>query len=190
MSEGPSDALHVLDDIAFLVAQNLVQQVGESGAAPRYTMLETMREFAWEQLVESRDAEEVRRQHATHFLDLARSWAARLDGAEMVQYLDLLSSELPNLRAALTWALEQGAAETAARLAAALYPFWNFRGRLSEGRRWLHEALAAGVIETTTRIDASLAIAGLAALQSDHATARTLGEESLRHSRNRGITSV
>jgi predicted ATPase/DNA-binding CsgD family transcriptional regulator len=186
VSEAPSDPLRVLDDIAFLVAQSLVQHVGESGAAPRYTMLETMREYAWEQLVEGGDVEEVRRQHATHFLDLAQDSARRLDGAEMVHYLDLLSSELPNLRAALTWALEQGASETAARLAAALYPFWNFRGRLSEGRRWLHEAMAAGVIETTTRIDASLAIAGLAALQGDHATARTLGEESLRRSREQG----
>ena len=70
-------------------------------------------------------------------------------------------------------------APTALRVSAALYPFWNFRGHLSEGRAWLEKALAADSVDATTKIDGLLAIAGLAALQGDNTAARTVAEEAL-----------
>ncbi|MGH2615760.1 MAG: ATP-binding protein, partial [Thermomicrobiales bacterium] len=169
----------VLDGIASLVGQSLVQQIGEDADEPRYAILETIREYAWERLTASAEAEETRRRHAVFFLAFAERHAARLGGADMVESLARLSAELPNLRAAFAWTLHRGDAEAGLRLAAAHYPFWNFRGHLSEGRRWLEEALAAGPTATTTRIDGLMASAGLAALQGDYAAAQTFGEEGL-----------
>jgi predicted ATPase/DNA-binding CsgD family transcriptional regulator len=169
----------VLDGIAALVGQSLVQQIGADAGEPRYAMLETVREYAWEQFIVSDEADETRRRHALYFLAFAQRHAARLGGADMVDSLDRLSTELPNLRAAFAWALEWGDAEASLRLAAAHYPFWNFRGHLSEGRRWLEEALAAGPTAMTTRIDGLLASAGLAALQGDYTAAQTFCEEGL-----------
>ncbi|MBA3450915.1 MAG: response regulator transcription factor, partial [Chloroflexia bacterium] len=106
--------------------------------------------------------------------------AAGLGDTNMAGSLAELSADLPNLRAAFAWALARGNAEAVLRVAAALYPFWNFRGHLSEGRRWLEAVLAAAPAGTTTAIDGLLAIAGLAALQGDHAAARALAEEGRR----------
>jgi predicted ATPase/DNA-binding CsgD family transcriptional regulator len=168
-----------LDAIASLVGQSLLQQIGEDAGEPRYAMLETVREYAWERFTASDEADETRRRHALYFLAFAERHAARLGGVDMVESLDRLSTELPNLRAAFAWALERADAEAGLRLAAALYPFWNFRGHLSEGRGWLEEALAAGPTAMTTRIDGLLASAGLAALQGDNAAAQALAEEGL-----------
>jgi DNA-binding CsgD family transcriptional regulator len=131
-------------------------------------MLETIREYAREQLAASGEADEAQRRHA-----------ARLGGAGMAESLARLAPDLPNLRAALAWTLERGEAEAVLRVAAALYPFWNFRGHLREGRRWLEEAMATRSAMVTTSIDGLLACAGLAAHQGDTPAARALGEEAL-----------
>jgi predicted ATPase/DNA-binding CsgD family transcriptional regulator len=180
------DPTRLLDDVASLVAQSLVQQAGEVGSEPRYTMLETIREYAWTQLEASDEAEEAQRRHANYFLQLGASLASRLGGPAMPESLALLTAELPNLRAALAWSLEYGDAERALGLVAALYSFWNFRGHLSEGRHWLEAAMTAAPTGTTTHIDGLLAIAGLAALQGDHAAAQALGEDALGCSRELG----
>ncbi len=169
----------VLDGIAPLIAKSLVLRSGRPDDQPRFGMLETIREFGLERLEERGEADAARLRHARFFGALGEGLAARLAGPGMVAALDGLTLELPNVRVALAWTLEGEETETALRLAAALYPFWNYRGYLGEGRRWLDLALAGEATTATARVDGLLAAAGLAALQGDHARAVPLAEASL-----------
>jgi non-specific serine/threonine protein kinase len=171
----------VLDDVTSLVAQNLLRPVhrqddGPEADEPRFTMLETVREFGLTLLEANGEAVETHRRHAAFFLALGRNLAAQLAGPEMAIALDRLAVELPNVRAALAWTLAHDETETALRLAASLYAFWNYRGHLAEGRRWLEQTLARGGIPARARTDGLLAAAGLAALQGDHTHVATLVE--------------
>lgn len=169
-------APRMLDGIGSLAAQSLLYRIEVSGGEPRYAMLETIREYAQGQLHISGETDQTRRRHAEFFLGFGATLATQLGGAAMAESLTRLATELPNLRAALAWSMEGGAADAALRLATALNPFWRFRGQLSEGRRWLDAALAAGAIQMTTRIDGLVAAAELAIFQGEYATAQAIGE--------------
>jgi predicted ATPase/class 3 adenylate cyclase len=138
--------LDVLDGLSTLVDHNLIQQraAGEEGQGgePRFSMLHVIREFALEQLGASGEAEPLTRAHAEHFLALAEQAELEPAGPEAVVWLGRLEREHNNLRAALRWARERGAAETGLRLVAALRPFWWVRGHLREGRAWVEGLLA------------------------------------------------
>ena len=108
----------------------------------RYRMLEPIRQYAREKLEEGGEAEEVRRRHASFFLALAEDAEPKLQGPEDVEWLERLEVEHDNMRAALSWALEQRRGRGGLRLAGALGWFWEAHGHYSEGRRWLEEALA------------------------------------------------
>jgi predicted ATPase/transcriptional regulator with XRE-family HTH domain len=115
---------------------------------PRLTMLETIREYGTELLAERSETGEIGRRHAAYYLALAEEAGLALTGPAAVAWLTRLDAEHDNLRAALRWAREHDDGAAALRLAAALWPFWQQRGHLTEGRRWLREALdrpAAGV---------------------------------------------
>jgi predicted ATPase/transcriptional regulator with XRE-family HTH domain len=103
-------------------------------AAPRLTMLETIREYGTELLAERSETAEVGRRHAAYYLALAEQAGPALTGPEAVAWLARLDAEHDNLRATLRWAQEQDDG-VALRLAAAVWPFWQQRGHLSEGRR-------------------------------------------------------
>ena len=106
-------------------------------------MLETIREFGLEQLEASGEDEEVRQRHTEYFLALTQLAAPELNGPQQRLWLDRLEIEHDNLRAVLNWALVRDV-ETALRLSALLARFWETRGHLSEGSRWLDKALAQG----------------------------------------------
>jgi tetratricopeptide (TPR) repeat protein len=134
--------LDLLDGLSSLVDKSLLRQFEASDGEPRFSMLETIRDYATERLIESDEYEPLRRAHAQYFLALAEQAEPELTGPRQADWLKRLEGEHDNLRAALGWAREQNAAETALRLAAALWRFWYTRGYLSEGRRWLDQALA------------------------------------------------
>ncbi len=139
---GQSDAF---DGLASLVDKSLVRRMPASlatrgNAAPRYDMLETIREFGLEQLVASGEEFSVRSTHARFFCEIAE--AAQLVGPDEASELDRLETEHANLREALTWALDAEERVIALRLAAKLGQFWLRRGHLTEGRAWLERALA------------------------------------------------
>jgi predicted ATPase/DNA-binding CsgD family transcriptional regulator len=177
----------VLEGLAGLVDQGLVQPVERPDGEPRLRLLETIREFAWEALQASGEAETLRRQHAAWFLALAEAAEPRLRGPEQLEWLDRLAAEQENLRAALRWAVERGRAGDAAaarvglRLAAAAWWFWWLRGDLDEGHRWLVDVLAlpAAAAPTRERARALLGAARLASARRDPAARRAALGESL-----------
>jgi predicted ATPase/class 3 adenylate cyclase len=129
-----------LDLLSHLVDKSLV--LGEEQAEEtRYRLLETIRQYARDKLLESGEASTARDLHLAAYLHLAAEAEPKLEGSEMLHWLDLLEAELDNIRAALEWALERNP-EAALQLAANLQWFWQSRGSLSEGRRWLRESLA------------------------------------------------
>lgn len=133
----------ILDDITALVDESLVRPAETQDNAPRFAMLETIREFAREQLDAAGETDASRRAHARHFLALAEQAEAELAGPGQARWLDLLEADHDNFRAALHWSLDHGEAEMAVRMGAALWPFWFRRGYVVEGRTLLERALAA-----------------------------------------------
>src|SRR6266540_307419 len=109
-----------LDTLASLLEKSLLRQT-EDG---RFFMLETIHEFALERLQDGVEAEQLRRRHAEHFLELAEREEPHLLGTDEVEALRTLRDDLANLRAALETAIAAEDAETALRLAGALHPFW------------------------------------------------------------------
>ena len=109
---------------------------------PRFGMLETIREYALERLAERGDGQAVRRRHAGFYLPLAEEAEPALLGPQQLSWLERLDAERDNLRAALTWATEEGEAEVGLRIGAALWRFWQLRGSDSEGRERLERLLA------------------------------------------------
>ena len=131
-----------LDVLASLVDKSLLRQAEGMESEPRFTMLETIREYAAERFEESADAETWRQRHAEYFLALAEQAAPELTGRRQASWLERLEREHDNLRAALSWAFERDQAELGLRLAGALGRFWEVRGHFREGRGWLERTLS------------------------------------------------
>jgi predicted ATPase/DNA-binding winged helix-turn-helix (wHTH) protein len=132
----------VLEILSALVDQSLVQRIEDVNGEPRFTMLETVREYALERLDSSGELSDVRQRHAEHFTELAEEAEPQLTSAQRKPWLAQLQAEYNNLRAALTWLIRERAdAAGALRLAGALPWMWYFAGHFSEGRSWLKQAL-------------------------------------------------
>jgi predicted ATPase/class 3 adenylate cyclase len=131
----------VLDLLTQLVNKSLVVPDRESGTEARYRLLETIRQYARERLVEAGGGDKVRERHLEYYLDLSEQAEPHLRGPDQVSWLDRLEKEVDNLRAALEWAMETNVS-AALRIASALFWFWHIRGRKTEGIDWLERALA------------------------------------------------
>jgi predicted ATPase/DNA-binding SARP family transcriptional activator/DNA-binding CsgD family transcriptional regulator len=144
------EAEDVLELLSRLAEKSLVIVTGEEGV-PRYRMLEPVRQYAQERLEECGETDVVRRRHAEFFLALAKEAEPELTGAHQQAWAERLETEHDNLRAALSWSLENEP-ETALRLAGTLAHFWEIRSRFLEGSRWLEAALRqSGRTEAATR---------------------------------------
>ncbi len=141
----------VLETLASLVDNSLLVAQSESFGYQqheelRFTILETIREYALERLTSSGELEEVQRKHARYYVELgevAQPVASkRWEEAEWWSKFTRIEREHDNLRAALGWAVQNREVETGARLALALWWFWIERGYLSDGRRWTETLLA------------------------------------------------
>ena len=179
--------LDALDGLTSLVDKSLVRRSEPPGRPPRFSMLETIREFALEQLEASGDLEPVRERHADHFLRLATEAEPHLTADDQGEWLDRCDTEHANIRAALRWAVDRGQAGRAQAAAGALWRFWHQRGHLAEGRRWLEEVLAmpSGQAPTAERAKA-LAAAGGIAWWSDQGASRAPYAEALAIERKLG----
>jgi non-specific serine/threonine protein kinase len=170
----------LLDGLASLVDNSLLQLGEDATNEPRFFMLETIREFGLEVL---RDAEAATAAsaHASFFQRLAEATRTELTGPDHHHWLARLEREHDNLRAALRWLREAGQIDAGLRLGRALSRFWFLRSYLSEGSSWLHAFLDAPGAETPTaaRARALQALGQLVYRQGDYPAARAALEESL-----------
>ncbi|HZT43461.1 MAG TPA: tetratricopeptide repeat protein [Chthonomonadaceae bacterium] len=148
----------------------------------RYRLLETIRQYSKDRLMESAEGESACQQHLKYFLQLAEMGEPKLEGAEQAEWLACLEVEHDNLRAALAYCRERTeAAEAGLRLAASLWRFWEVHGYLKEGREHLARALSqeGATGPTLARAKALNSAGNLAQDQGDYAAARALYEQSL-----------
>jgi predicted ATPase len=130
----------ILDLLSNLVDKSLVITDHETAGRVRYRMLETIRQYSHEKLVDEKEAEGVRTRHLAYYLELATELSPKIRGPEHIETLDRLELELDNLRLALEWSL-QSDVEAELKLATALQWFWHHRSLWSEGIRWLEQGL-------------------------------------------------
>jgi predicted ATPase len=178
-AEAVSDA--DLDPLQSLVDKSLLRHADE-----RFWMLETIREYALEQIETSGEAEELRRGHADYYLALAEEAEPHLRGSSPQDWLELLEHDHDNLRAALDCLEASGDTELVLRLAGALAAFWGTKGQIAEGRRRLDNALRIDERPTAARAKALNGAADLAYGSGDPATARLHAEEALALDRELG----
>ena len=178
-AEAICEESQALDYLEQLRECSLVQ-TEEIETEMRYRMLETVREYGWGQLKESRAAEEVRRRHLDWFVSLAQNAEPELRGSAQEAWLERLERERDNLQTALVWAEEKDP-EKGLRLGGSLWQFWNIRGYVNEGRTCLEKMLSESQSQMTTARGKALHGAGvLAHLHADYEAARAFYEESLR----------
>jgi predicted ATPase/class 3 adenylate cyclase len=183
--QGLSDVLELVDE---LHTYGLVQLVPEA-SAPRYAMLEAIREYAAEQLAGTDEAEVLRKRHALAFLELAETAAPDLtdrDGPVLLHQLDL---DRHNMRAALIWMLDAGETESALRLVSALWRFWQMRGHLAEAQRMVDQVLkmpGQDCVDVRIRVAAEEAAGGIAYWRGEVASAERRYRWCLRRTQELG----
>jgi tetratricopeptide (TPR) repeat protein len=160
-----------------------VEQSGEAHDSGRLLMLETIRDYGLECLATCGELEAARQAHAAYYLRLAEEAETHLFGAVQMRWSDLLEREQDNLRAALSWSLEQAEGtrrEIAVRLTGALAHFSFMRWSVSEGRAWLDRALTNSEgVSPSVRAKALNSAGWLAFVQGDLERAEALCKQSL-----------
>ena len=182
----------VLDGVASLLDKSLLwrghgalDKVGES--EPRFYMLETVREYADEQLAALGEANGTRRLHLECYLAMAEAADPQLTGADQKSWLDRLERDHDNLRAALDWALHREDVQIAAQIGVALKRFWEVHNHFGEGRRWLREILTRSEgLAPSLKAKVLNAAGALALAQSDYDDAFSLLDGSLELQRDLG----
>ena len=168
----------VLDGLLSLVNQSLVRQKAEAAGEPRFSLLETIRDYGSEKLEAAEEDNAIRTAHAKYFTQLAEQAEPELSGSQQAAWLNRLEAEHDNVRAALKFALDCEDCDTAARVGTTFWRFWLVRGYLSEGRDQLQKIASAGVTGEA-RVRILMGAGTLAQNQGDYSAARTLFEESL-----------
>ncbi len=173
-------AIEVLDGVTALMNKSLLRQVEQANGEPRLYMLETLREYGLECLVDNGELETLHRIHVEYMLTFAEEAELHIGGMEQAVWLERLDREHDNLREALRWLLEKGERELLLRLCAALYWFWSVRGHLGEGRQWLGRALLNSEhVAKAVRAKALNAAGALAYNEDEHEQGEVLCTESL-----------
>ena len=168
----PSElGLDAFGGLTTILDQSLIRR-GEGGEGePRFMMLETIREFASDQLADAGETADIRRSHADYYLRLAEEAEPELTRSPLA--IERIGADHDNLRASLSWTIETQSAEIALRLVFALWRFWHQRAHLREGREWAQRALALPGADARTwaRARGLTGAAGVAYWQNDYPAA-------------------
>ena len=169
----------VLDSLAVLITSSLIERRDDPGGEPRFSLLETVREFALEQLIAGDNEDMTRAAHAGFYLAMMEQSESQLWASANKSVLDAVETEQDNMRAALTWSLAHEP-ETALRLAGALGQFWAKRSYWVEGRSWLERVLETGSMPGTRERALALGrVAAIACDQGDYAEAARYFDDCL-----------
>jgi predicted ATPase/DNA-binding winged helix-turn-helix (wHTH) protein len=170
-----------LEGLSSLVDKNLVKPMDRVQTESRFTMLETIREFALERLLESGDHSSVQRAHAAYCLVLAEEGNPDISAADRTRWLTQCDAEIDNFRAALDWLFQTLDLDWSLRLCVALFRFWDMREHLSEGRARIESVLRlCGEERTRERARLLHFLGALASSQGDYGAAG--------HSLERGLS--
>ncbi len=134
-------SMDIIGLLAQLVDKSLALAEQGKDCENRYRLLETIRQYAGEKLVEAGGSEPVRDRHMAYFARLANQAEPHLRSREQIQWLDRLEAELDNIRSALEWSRDHHV-EDGLRMAADLFWFWHIRGFSSEGLEWVEKLVA------------------------------------------------
>jgi len=179
------DALRVLDLLTRLVDKSLGVVEGAADEEVRYRLLEPVRQYARDRLMEAGEAEEMRRRHLELYAALAESAVDELYRSDARRWLNQLEADHNNIRAALRWSLEQHRPEAGLRIAGSIWRFWYQRGHLREGRQWLAAMLdAAPDAPVADRANALRASGVLASAAGAYEQSAQLLEQALALNRN------
>ncbi len=140
-SDPASPDLDALDEIEVLVDQSLVRRLDGIGE-PRFTMLETIREFGLEQLAAAGEEEVIRDRHATWFRQLVETLDLHHTMHRDAVVMRRLIPEQDNVRQALAWFAARGDAPSLNLMSAGMSIFWSALGQFAEARSWLQRAIA------------------------------------------------
>ncbi len=164
-----------------LVEKSLLRHELTPEGQARYSMLETMRDYARDQLAASGALERTQQWHCEYYLNFAKTARPNLlQGGNQAYWLTQMEREHNNLRAALTWAIATpNHAATAMELGWAVHVFWSARGYFTEKRRWLDQILALDPAPTPMRADLLRFASDTASSQGDFERARACEEEGL-----------
>ena len=168
-TDGSSDTDDdALDVVADLVDVSLVTAVEGVDGEPRFTMLETVRAYACDELRAAGEAAAAREAHARHYLALAQRLEAQRESQHLVAR-DLAESEQDNFREALAWSVEDAhggsrSTDFGLRLCAALSWLWSTRGYATEGLRWYEETIGQAGKERSKEL--ATCLAGMSVLLS------------------------
>ena len=173
----------VFEQLSSLVDKSLVIHEELPNGEPRYRLLQTIRDYAREKLIEAGEVNTLQRQHANYFCQLAQQAEPYLISKDRAAWIDRLAVELDNLRAAIKWSrTADGEPELGLNIAGSLAWFWFMRGHMTEGRAWLAGAMACESplsAVTSIRAKALYGASGLAWAQGDNASARCTILESV-----------
>jgi tetratricopeptide (TPR) repeat protein len=184
--------IDILDGMGSLIDKSLMRQFERENGEPRFTMLETIREYALEKLDESGEGEEVRVKHARYYRLFAEEADNDLRQANQVLWLKQLDLEQGNFKAAITWLIENPNTEKleiALGLAGTLWRFWAQRGYVSEGLHLIVQVLAKSKNDeklSGSRAKAANGAGNLAWVQGDYTQALSMLEDSLQLRRQQG----
>jgi len=172
--------IDLFEGLSSLVDKNLVQRVDSAENEPRFAMLETIREYAVECLVDSGEQAAARRAHAAYCLVLAEEGNPELGPTERARWLSLCDVEIGNLRFALDWLFQTKDLDWALRLCVGMFRFWDMREHWMEGRARLETVLRlAGTGHTKERARILQFLGALATTQGDYPAAERFLEQSL-----------